>query len=107
MKTSGPRLPRTRRWDDREGMAMTVSPLHILNLSSLGLISFVLEVGDGQAIPSNTQSSHDGFDDGDGPGFDDGDDGRGIGSVFPGTEGDEPDLWPSSREAREGSDRSM
>lgn len=45
--------------------------------------------GDDQAIPFNTQFFHDDFDDdGDGPGFDDVDDGGGIGSVAP----DEPDL---------------
>ena len=52
--------------------------------------------GDDQAIPFNTQFFHDDFDDdGDGPGFDDGDDGVGIGSVVPGAEGDEPDLMAS------------
>ena len=56
------------------------------------MISFVPEDGDDQAIPFNTQFFHDDFDDGDGPGFDDGDDGGGIGSVAPGAEGDEPDL---------------
>ena len=63
--------------------------------------SFVLEDGDDQAIPFNTQFFHDDFDDGDGPGFDDGDDG---GGVVPGAEGDEPDLMAtlagSSRRVR-------
>ena len=68
------------------------------------LISFVPEDGDDQAIPFNTQFFHDDFDDGDGPGFDDGDDGGGIGSVAPGAGGDEPDLMAivagSSRRVR-------
>ena len=45
--------------------------------------------GDDQAIPFNTQFFHDDYDDGDGPGFDDGDDGGGVAA---GAEGDEPDL---------------
>ena len=71
---------------------MIVSPLRILNSRSLQLISLVPQVGDDQAIPFNTQFFHDDFDDGDGPGFDDGDDGGGIGTTAPGAEGDEPDL---------------
>lgn len=62
------------------------------------------EDGDDQAVPFNTQFFHDDFDDGDGPGFDDGDDGGGIGSTAPGAEGDEPDLMAtlagSSRRVR-------
>lgn len=60
--------------------------------------------GDDPAIPFNTQFFHDDFDDGDGPGFDDGFDGGEIGSVAPGAEGDEPDLMAtlagSSRRVR-------
>ena len=61
--------------------------------------------GDDQAIPFNTQFFHDDFDDdGEGPGFDDGDDGVGVGSVAPGAEGGEPDLMAalvgSSRRVR-------
>lgn len=61
----------------------------------LGILEFTLFThfvdGDEQAIPFNTQFFHDDFDD-DGAGFDDGDDGGGIGSAVPGVEGDEPDL---------------
>jgi len=70
----------------------------------VGFISFVPKDGDDQAIPFNTQFFHDDFDDGDGPGFDDGDDGGGIGSAAPGGEGDELDLMAtlagSSRRVR-------
>jgi len=62
------------------------------NLRTFRLIPFALADGDDQAIPFNTQFFHDDYDDGDGPGFDDGDDGGGIGSTAPGAEGDEPDL---------------
>jgi condensin complex subunit 2 len=69
-----------------------------LNLSLLALAE-----GDDQSIPFNTQFFHDDFDDGDGPGFDDGDEGGGIGSA-PMADGDEPDLMAtlagSSRRVR-------
>jgi condensin complex subunit 2 len=68
------------------------SPTHPEFLETLKFISFALADGDDQAIPFNTQFFHDDFDDGDGPGFDDGDDGGGIGSAAPGAEIDEPDL---------------
>lgn len=59
--------------------------------------------GDDPAIPFNTQFFHDDFDD-DAPGFDDGDDGGGVGSAVPGAEGEEPDLMAtlagSSRRVR-------
>lgn len=61
-------------------------------METVGFISFAPKDGDDQAIPFNTQFFHDDFDDGDGPGFDDGDDGGGIGSAALGGEGDEPDL---------------
>ena len=100
MKTPGPRLPRTRRWDDREGMAMTVSPLHILNLSSLGSISFVLEVGGDQAIPNSSTMT---LTMATAP-YSMMEMTAGIGSVAPGAGGDEPDLMAtlagSSRRVR-------
>ena len=42
--------------------------------------------------PFDTHFFLDDFEDGNGPGFDDGDDCGGIGSAAPGTEGDKPDL---------------
>jgi len=70
----------------------------------LKLIPLALADGDDQAIPFNTQFFHDDYDDGDGPGFDDVDDGGGIGSTALGAEGDEPDLMAtlagSSRRVR-------
>ena len=58
----------------------------------LKIIFLALADGDDQSIPFNTQFFHDDYDDGDGPGFDDGDDGGGNGSAAPGVDGDEPDL---------------
>ena len=56
------------------------------------LILFAPTDGEDQSIPFNTQFFHDDYDDGDGLGFDDGDDGGGNGSAAPGVDGDEPDL---------------
>jgi len=49
---------------------------------ALGLIPFVPEDGDHQAIPFSTQFFHNGFEDGNSPGFDDGDDDGGGGGLF-------------------------
>jgi len=66
-----------------------------LKSRTFGTSKFILVVfadGDDQSIPFNTQFFHDDYDDGDGPGFDDGDDGGGNGSTALGVDGDEPDL---------------
>ena len=105
-RTFGPRLLRTKRQDGQERMATRVSTSRPENSGNLQIhsIRLLLADGDDQAIPFNTQFFHDDFDDGDGPGFDDGEDGGGIGSTAPGAEGDEPDLMAtlagSSRRVR-------
>jgi len=80
------------------------SPIHPGNSGNLETHVRALADGDDPAIPFNTQFFHDDFDDGEGPGFDDGDDGGGIGSTAPGAEGDELDLMTtlagSSRRVR-------
>jgi len=88
-RTFGLRLLRSKLQSDQEEVATRVSPPHPEFLEPRN--SFFAD-GDDQSIPFNTQFFHDDYDDGDGPGFDDGDDGGGVGSAAPGADGDEPDL---------------